>query len=151
MPARKLVEFLAKEHINYELITHPQAFTSQEVAASAHVSGKEMVKTVVLKLDGKLALAVLPACRNIDFSRLRKFSGAQEISMATEAEFKDRFPDCELGAMPPFGNLFDMNVLLDKSLLANSDIAFNAGTHRELIKLGFKDFESAVHPKVVEL
>src|SRR6266481_2490912 len=149
MPVKKLKEFLDREKVKYVSIVHSTAYTAQEVAASAHITGKELAKTVIVELDGKMAMAVLPANRKIVLQDLREVTGSQEVKFASEEQFKQRFPDCETGAMPPFGNLYGMDVYLAESLTDNHQIAFNAGSHTEVIKLSYKDFERLVQPKVV--
>src|SRR6266699_1389857 len=149
MPVKKLKEFLDQERIKYVSIIHSTAYTAQEVAASAHVTGKELAKTVIVELDGKMAMAVLPANRKIVLQDLREVTGSQEVKFVSEEQFKQRFPDCETGAMPPFGNRDGMDVYLAESLTENDQIAFNAGSHTEVIKLSYKDFERLVQPKVV--
>jgi Ala-tRNA(Pro) deacylase len=150
MPVRKLKEFLDREKIKYVSIVHSTAYTAQEVAASAHVTGKELAKTIIVELDGEMAMAVLPAKRKIVVQDLRDITGSDQVKFASEEEFKKRFPDCETGAMPPFGNLYGMEVYMAESLRENDEIAFNAGSHTEVIKMAFKDFERLVHPKVVQ-
>jgi Ala-tRNA(Pro) deacylase len=149
MPVKKLKEFLDKERIKYVSIIHSTAYTAQEVAASAHITGKELAKTVIVLLDGEMAMAVLPANRKIVSPDLREVTGADQVKFASEEEFKQNFPDCETGAMPPFGNLYGMAVYAAASLAENAEIAFNAGSHTEVIKLAYKDFERLVKPKVV--
>ena len=149
MPVKKLKEFLDREKVKYISIVHSTAYTAQEVAASAHITGKELAKTVIVELDGKMAMAVLPANCKIVLQDLREITGSDEVKFASEEEFQKRFPDCETGAMPPFGNLYGMDVYLAESLTQNDDIAFNAGSHTEVIKLAFKDFERLVKPKVM--
>jgi Ala-tRNA(Pro) deacylase len=151
MPVKKLKEFLDANKIKYVSITHSPAYTAQQIAASAHIPGKELAKTVMVKLDGKLAMAVLPASLKIDFDLLRQASGAGKVELATESEFRETFPGCELGAMPPFGNLYDMAVYVAVPLAADEEIAFNAGSHVELIKLAYEDFERLVKPKVADI
>jgi Ala-tRNA(Pro) deacylase len=149
MPAKKLKQFLDKEKIKYVCISHSPAYTAQEVAASAHVPGKELAKTVIIKIDDKMAMAVLPANRKVVVQDLREITGAERVQFATEVEFKNLFPDCETGAMPPFGNLYGMDVYIGPSLAEDEEIAFNAGTHTELIKMSYRDFERVVKPKVL--
>jgi len=149
MPVQKLKEFLDSHNIKYVTISHSRAFTAQETAASAHVPVKELAKTVMVKIDGKMAMAVLPASAKVDFDLLKKATASATIEIANEKEFKDLFPDCEIGAMPPFGNLYGMEVFVAKSLTEDREIAFNAGSHRELVKLTYKDFEKLVKPKVI--
>jgi len=151
MPVTKLKEFLDGNAVKYVSINHSPAYTAQEVAASAHVRGKELAKTVVVTLDGKMAMAVLPASRKISFDLLREASGAEDARLAGEKAFGDMFPGCEVGAMPPFGNLFDMDVYVSKLLAADEEIAFNAGSHTELMRLAYKDFERLVQPKVAKI
>ena len=148
MPSPKLKEFLDSNHVKYVAITHSTAYTAQEIAALAHVRGKELAKTVMVKLDGKMAMAVLPALHKVDFSLLKTATGAKTVELSGEAEFKSLFPDCEAGAMPPFGNLYGMAVFVDESLAEDEEIAFNAGSHSELIRLFYKDFERLVKPAV---
>ena len=150
MPVKKLKEFLDRNGIKYVTISHSAAFTAQEVAASSHVPGKELAKTVMVKIDGTMAMAVLPSLYHVDFHRLKKAIGAKVVELAGEDEFKDRFPDCEPGAMPPFGNLYDMEVYSAEALAENREITFNAGTHTELIKMSYQDFERLVKPKKVK-
>ena len=149
MPVKKLKDFLDTENVKYTTISHSQAFTAQEIAASAHVPGKELAKTVMVKIDGKMAMAVLPAAHRVDFELLKAAAAAHEVNLATEAEFQNMFPECDVGAMPPFGNLYGMEVFVAERLAEDEEIAFNAGSHTELIKLSYKDFERLVRPKTV--
>jgi Ala-tRNA(Pro) deacylase len=150
MPLQKLKDFLDKENVKYVSIKHSSAYTAQEIAASAHIPGKELAKTVVVKINGKMAMAVLPASYKIDIKLLKEITGADNIRLADETEFKDKFPDCEVGAMPPFGNLYNIDVYAAQSLEDDEDIVFNACTHTELIKLAFKDYKRLVNPKIIE-
>jgi Ala-tRNA(Pro) deacylase len=147
MLAHRLREFLESNGVKYLTIPHRQAYTAMEVAESAHVPGREMAKTVIVDVDGRLAMAVLPATRHVNVEHLRRSVGAQHVGIAKEGEFRFDFPDCEVGAMPPFGNLFNMEVLVDPKLAEDEEIAFNAGTHTEVVKMAYKDFERLVHPK----
>jgi Ala-tRNA(Pro) deacylase len=149
MPVKTLKQFLDKEKVKYVSIVHSTAYTAQEVAASAHIPGKELAKTVIVQLDGQTAMAVLPANRKVVLQDLREATGADQVKLVPEEQFKQKFPDCEIGAMPPFGNLYGMEVFAAGSLASNEEIAFNAGSHTEVIKLPYKDFERLVHPKVV--
>jgi Ala-tRNA(Pro) deacylase len=151
MPSRKLKEFLDSQAVKYVKITHSPAYTAQEIAASAHIPGKELAKTIIVFIDGKMAMAVLPASYSIDFDHFRKTIGAKKIELASEGQFKDVFPDCETGAMPPFGNLYGMVVYADQHLTEDKEIAFNAGAHSELFKLSYEDFARLVKPEVVRL
>lgn len=149
MASSKIKEFLDSKKIKYTSVKHSQVYTAQEIAASAHIPGRRLAKTVMVKIDGDMAMAVLPAPYKVDFASLKKGTGAKKVALAAEDEFKDIFPDCEVGAMPPFGNLYDMNVYADESLAEEIEIAFCAGSHSELIKLAYKDFARLVEPKVL--
>ena len=146
---KKLRDYLDSHEIRYVIITHSPVYTAQEIAASAHIPGKELAKTVMVKIDGKMAMAVLPASYRVDFDLLKGAAGASSVRLASEAEFENMFPDCEVGAMPPFGNLYGIDVFVAQSLAEDEEIAFNAGSHNELIKLSYKDFERLVKPKTI--
>lgn len=149
MPVKKLREFLDDNGVKYVAIRHSPAFTAQEIAASAHIPGKQLAKTVMVKIDGEMSLAVLPASDRIDFYRLERTTGARKVELASEEEFRTRFPDCEVGAMPPFGNLYGMETYVAEELAEDEEIAFNAGSHTELIRLSYRDFDRFVHPKTL--
>ena len=149
MPARKLKEFLDANGVKYLSLVHSPAYTAQEVAASAHLTGKHFAKTVIVKIDGDLAMAVLPSNRKVVLQDLRDVTGCDNVRVATEDEFKSVFPDCEVGAMPPFGNLYGLEVFIAPSLEENEEISFNAGTHTEVIMMDCRQFERLVQPKVV--
>lgn len=151
MPMQRIRQYLEQHKIEYTIITHPPAFTAQKVAAAAHVPGREVAKTVIVKADGELAMAVLPADLNLDLEHLRVAVGADAIELASEWEFKDRFPDCEAGAMPPFGNLYGLPVFVADSLTQDEFIAFNACNHREMIRLRYADFAELVKPRVLDI
>jgi Ala-tRNA(Pro) deacylase len=148
MPAKKVTQFLDEHKVKYVAIKHSAAFTAQEIAASAHIPGKELAKTVMVKIDGTMAMAVLPASYRVDFKGLTKLTGAKKVELASEGEFQELFPECEIGAMPPFGNLYDMKVFVANPLPEDEEIAFNAGSHAELIKLHYADFQKLVEPAV---
>lgn len=150
MPVKKLKEFLDSHKVKYVTIRHSLAYTAQEIAATAHIPGKELAKTVIIKIDGKMAMAVLPASYRVDFGMLKQAAGAKRVELASEEEFKNLFPECEIGAMPPFGTLYGMEVYVASSLAEDEEIAFNAGSHSELIKLSYKDFKELVKPKEVK-
>jgi Ala-tRNA(Pro) deacylase len=151
MPAQQLKSFLDNHHVKYNTISHSPEYTAERTAQSAHIPGKELAKTVIVKVDGEFAMAVLPASKHVSLSRLKKATGAENAEIASEAEFERLFPDCELGAMPPFGNLYDMGVYVAEQLSEDDEIAFNAGSHTELVQLAYSDFDKLVHPKVVAL
>src|SRR3989338_9772557 len=151
MPVKRLKEFLDSHNIKYVTISHSRAFTAQETATSAHIPGKELAKTVMVKMNGTMAMAVLPASYKIDFDLLKKVAGVGMVVLASEREFKDMFPECEVGAMPPFGNLYGMDTYASIGLTEQPEIAFNAGSHTELIKLSYGDFERLARPKLAKI
>lgn len=150
MAAEKLKSFLNSRGIKYVTIRHSPAFTAPEIAASSDIPGRIFAKTVVVEIDGELALVVLPANRKIILSDLRDLFADPDVKLAAEDEFMERFPDCELGAMPPFGNLYGLPVYIAQSFVEEREIAFNAGTHHEVIKMSFDDFDRLVHPLVLD-
>ena len=151
MPVNKLKEYLDSHHVKYISISHSPAYSAQTIAAEAHIPGKELAKTVIVRIDDHLAMAVLPASNRVHLSRLKAAASADRVELATESEFEDFFPDCEKGAMPPFGNLYDMDVYVAEQLTEDEEIAFSAGSHSELVKMNYRDFENLVAPKVIEL
>lgn len=151
MPLSRLMEYLDEHSKKYVVIKHSKAYTAQEVAASAHIPGKDMAKSVMVKVDGDLKMVVIPSTHQVSFDQIKKGLGAKKVALATEEEFEDLFPDCELGAMPPFGNLYDMETIVAESLSDDTEIAFNAGTHKEVIKMAYSDFEELVRPKIMEV
>ncbi len=146
MSGSRLRDFLDKEKVKYVTITHSPAFTAQEIAESSHVPGKELAKTVIVKIDGRLAMVVTPATEHVKLHVLEATLGATEVALASESDFENSFPDCETGAMPPFGNLYDMPVFVSQSLREDDHIAFNAGSHSELVRLPYAEFERLVEP-----
>lgn len=148
MPVQRLKEFLDKERVKYVTITHSPAHTAQEIAASAGVAGRELAKTVMVKLDGRMAMAVITAVGHVDLDRLAAFAGARRADLASEAEFKGLFPSCEVGAMPPFGNLYGMPVYMSDRLARDREIAFNAGSATELVRVATQDFVRLAKPLV---
>jgi Ala-tRNA(Pro) deacylase len=150
VPEKELKEFLDENKIKYVTVTHSTAYTAQEVAALTRTKGKDFAKTVMVMLDGTLAMAVVPASYQVAMAQLKEGTHANKVGLASESEFRTRFPGCETGAMPPFGNLFDMAVFIDESLTKDLEISFNAGSHNELIRLSYEDFERLVKPKVLK-
>jgi Ala-tRNA(Pro) deacylase len=150
MPVKTFQKFLDAQDIKYVAINHSAAYTAQEIAASAHIPGKELAKTVIVKVNGEMAMAVLPACHRVDFDLLKEAAAVSKVELASEEEFRDKFSECELGAMPPFGNLYGMDVFVADTLAEDEEIAFNCGSHTELIQMSFKDFEATVKPKIVK-
>ncbi|MGQ1787375.1 MULTISPECIES: aminoacyl-tRNA deacylase [unclassified Saccharicrinis] len=151
MPLSRLESFLRNADVSFNKIVHHKTYTAQRTAADAHISGKEIAKTVIMKLDGQMCMVVLPGDMQIDFNLLKEATGAKEIRLATEIEFKDLFENCEVGAMPPFGNLYDMPVYVAESLSKDVFIAFNAGSHSLLIQMKYADFERLVQPTIMKI
>ena len=149
MAIAKLKEFLDREGVKYTAVSHARAYKIQEVAESAHISARQLAKTVIVKLDGEMAMAVLPADQKVIMQDLCDMTGSERVKFATEAEFEKHFPDCEIGAMPPFGNLYGMEVFVAESLAGTDEIAFNAGSHSEVIRMSYADFDRLVQPKVL--
>jgi Ala-tRNA(Pro) deacylase len=149
MPGTTLVhEFLREAHVPYTVVPHQPAFTAQEEAAATHIPGRDWAKVVVCFVDGAPIQAVVPAPTTVNLNRLLELARGSEIRLADEGELRDLFPDCEPGAMPPFGPMYQQRVFVDISLAAESDIAFNAGTHSEALCMRWADFAAAVRPIV---
>ena len=146
MPVRKVKEFLDAKGVKYITISHSVAYTTPEIAASAHIHGKQMIKIVMIKTDGSMAMAILPSTKMVNADAVKELAKAQKVELAGEQEFKDLFSECEIGAMPPFGNLFGMKVYMDEVLKKEKEISFNAGSHTELIKIAVEDFTRLVNP-----
>ena len=149
MPSQRLKQYLDAQGVKYVSVSHSLAYTAQEIASIAHVPGRDLAKTVMVFLDDKLAMAVVPANRHISLGRLQDITGAKTVRLASESEFRAAFPDCETGAMPPFGNLYDVPVYVDTSV-RHEEIIFNAGTHRELVRMAYADFAKLVKPVIGE-
>lgn len=149
--AQNVAGLLKTSGIAYEILKHPQAFTAQEVAATVHVTGKEIAKTIVVNADGKFVMAVIPAPHKVSLKSLKELLGAKEVRLASEEELTQLFPDCEVGAMPPFGNLYNMPVYISTALKDRKEVIFNACTHTEVIKISYVDFERLVQPKAGEI
>ena len=147
MVLQKLREYLDAQQVKYVILTHSPAHTAQEIAAAAHIPGKEMAKTVMMKVDGEMVMVVLPASMKVDLGRLLDATGASEVELAQEKEFGHLFPGCDLGAMPPFGNLFGLRTLIAEELTEDEEIAFNAGSATELIKVAYEDYARLVRPR----
>lgn len=150
MPVAKLVEYLNRNGVDYRLISHRRAFTAQEIAEQSRITGHELAKTVIVRIDGTLSMAVLPASERVDLDELTLAIGATVAELAEESEFERCFNGCEVGAMPPFGNLFGMKTYVDAELALDERIAFNAGNHEELIQMRYEDFEELERPTMLE-
>lgn len=149
MISTRLKKFLDDNGVGYDVMHHDPAFTAQELAARMHISGYEFIKVVVVKLEGTFALAALPAPLRVNFKMLAEAAGVKKCSLASEEEFQQLFPDCELGAMPPFGNLYNLTTYVDQDVTHNENIVINAGTHAEAIRLRYADFARLARPRVV--
>jgi Ala-tRNA(Pro) deacylase len=144
-----ICRLLDSRHIPYQACTHSRSYTAQGTAQAQHLSGKRLAKVVIVVLENrKLVMAVVPANYRVDLDKLGQILNTGWIRLATEDEFKDAFPGCELGAMPPLGNIYHLDVWVDEEFRSQTDIAFNAGTHSELIQMSFADFEQLVHPQM---
>lgn len=147
MVAKTLDNFLKKNNVKYVTITHSPAYTVQDIAQISHIPGKTLAKSVIVTLGNKMAMVVIPGDKKIDLDALKRTSNEEDVHLASETEFKSKFSDCEVGAMPPFGNLYGMPVYVDTGLSTASEIGFNAGTHSELVKMSYSDFDTLVHPQ----
>ncbi|MCA9393896.1 MAG: YbaK/EbsC family protein [Candidatus Omnitrophica bacterium] len=147
----RLRKLLDGHQIHYQVIHHAQAFTAPEIAETAHESGKEFAKTVVCNVDGVMKMIVLPAHEQVDLRHLAEVFHAGSVVLATETELAAMFPDCEVGAMPPFGEIYGLEVMVDEHLAGNDLISFNAGNHREIIKMRYIDFDRLIKPKPVKV
>ena len=151
MPCMNVKEFLDNQGIDYEIIFHRPSDTAQATASASHIPVAQLAKTVITRVDGEMHMAVVPACRRLDLVMLKRAARAGSVVLAREAEFRDSFPGCEPGAMPPFGNLYGLPVWVDEEVAANPEIVFNAGSHTELVRLAYADFARLVSPKVLAL
>lgn len=148
---KKLKKFLDEAKISYEVFTHPLAYTADEIAARQHMSSKEMAKVVMLLVDGKLVMGVIPGSLKVNLHNTRESLRAGEVRLATEDEFISHFPECEIGAEPPFGNLFGLRMIVDPALAKDEFIYFNAGNHVQTVRMKYLDFAALVKPQVATL
>jgi len=144
----RLKQYLREHNVSFELMTHPEAYTAQEVAAAQHVSGHQLAKVVMVWADGQMTMLVLPASARVDLRKAAELLGVDKVRLATETEFSQRFPDCRVGAMPPFGNLYELPVYVDRALTEHAEIVFRVGTYTETMKIAYADFERLVQPQV---
>lgn len=145
-----LVRYFQDNGVKYEVIHHPPAYTAQQIAAAEHVPGKFLAKVVMVMADGQMTMMVLPASFRVNFTKAAQILGAKEVRLAREDEFADVFPDCEVGAMPPFGNLYGVPVYVDNSLAEDPEFYFLSGTHQESMKVSYTDFHRLVQPVVAD-
>jgi len=148
MRGEKLFNFLKENHIDYSLVTHSPSFTSQITAHRAHIPGKEFAKPVIVKINGKLTMVVVTANQRVNLTLLKNAFNSNDVKIADETDLMDVFSDCELGAMPPFGNLYGMDEIISEELTKDEKIYFNAGTHTQLVKMDLNDFISLVKPRI---
>ena len=148
--SRKLKDYLDRHTVPYEVLIHQEAYRAPEIAHALHAPEKEMAKVVIVTVDGRFVMTVLPANWKVDLHRLRDVFLTSHVRLATEEEFKDLFTDCEVGAMPPFGNLYGLDVYVDRSLIEDEQIVLQAGTHSEAIRMRYADFANLVQPRVAE-
>ena len=146
MPVHRLKDYLDSHHVRYTSITHPPTFTAQKTAQVTHIKGREMAKTIIVRVDGCLCMVVVPADRHVSLSKLKAATGANAVELASEDTFRGLFPECEVGAMPPFGNLYGIPVYEEQELTRDSEISFNAGSHTEVIRMAYEDYERLVEP-----
>lgn len=147
----KLKAFLDKEKVSYEVLQHSTAFTAQEIAGAQHVPGKQAIKSVIVKVDGRFAMVVLPAIHMLDLKKFKEVVKAKDVGLATEGDLSKLFPDYDIGAEPPFGQLYGLEVYADKDLDANLQVIFNAGTHTDTVRIKYSDYLRIVKPKVVAI
>lgn len=146
----RLKKYLREHNVSFETMIHPEAYTAQEVAAAQHVSGHQLAKVVMVWADERMTMLVLPASARVDLRKAAREVGAKKVRLATEAEFSQHFDDCQVGAMPPFGNLYELPVYVDRALSEHDEIVFRVGTYTETMKVAYADFERLVQPQVGE-
>ncbi len=137
---RKLERVLKRHKVDYEVQVHPETFSSCMTAEAEHISGRKLVKAVMVKADGRDVMAIVPSNRTVDLLKLSTVLGTNNVRIATVQEFKDLFPDCEIGAMPPLGNLYGISCYADESIGEEEEVVFNAGNHTETISVSTPDF-----------
>jgi Ala-tRNA(Pro) deacylase len=147
----RLEQYLREQLIEFQMQHHPLAYTAQKVAQSEHVPGRELAKTVIVVTDDRTVMVVVPANQNVEATRLATAFGASWARLAEEKEFESLFPDCEVGAMPPFGNLYGMDVYVDETLTRDEQIVFRAGTHTDTLRIKYTDFARLVKPVLVDV
>ena len=145
---RRIRDYLDSQKAPYEWLPHPQAFTAQEVAHSLHVSGKRLAKTVILNADGRLVMAVLPASHRLIMPELKAALEVRRLEMLPESELAKIFPDCDLGAIPPFGNLYGIEVWVDRPVEESGELVFTAGTHVDAVRMKYSDYAELVKTHV---
>lgn len=149
--SQKIKNYLTKEKVSFEVLEHPLAYTALEIASAQHVPGRKLIKSVIVHVDDKFIMCVLPAIHYLDLDKLKTFLKAKKIELARESEISKIFPEYEVGAEPPFGNLYGLSVVLDKFLEEDEEVTFNAGTHTDMIRLKLKDYVRLVKPLKAEI
>jgi Ala-tRNA(Pro) deacylase len=150
MATKRIRDFISGSKVSFGLINHRCAYTAQEVAETSRIPGRVLAKTVVVVLDGRLAIVAVPATRLVDLDKLRRETGASHVRLAEESEFRDAFEGCQVGTEPPFGNLFGMDTLVDRELVQEEHIAFNAGTHTDVYVVRTPDYIRLVGPRIID-
>jgi len=151
MPVRQLTEFLDSSNVSYTTNNHLPTYTAQDLAQTMHISGHNVAKTIIVNIDNKLVMVVLPACEEINLSALQDALNAKHVEIAKESAFEDCFPLCDTGSMPPFGNLYGMDVIVSSTLAHDEVITFNAGNYTEVVNMSFADYKKIVSPTVLNL
>jgi len=149
--SEKLQKILKDKNIHYELLAHPKAYTAQEVAHSLHKTGKVCAKSVIITVDGKYTMAVVPAPHKVNLSKIKDVLKATEVHLAKEDDLRTLFPDSELGAEPALGNLYNLLVVIAWQLAEKEEIIFNAGTHTDCLKISYLDYEKLTQPVVGDI
>ncbi|MFH0963702.1 MAG: YbaK/EbsC family protein [Planctomycetota bacterium] len=148
---KKIIDYLKHARVPYKVLSHELAYTAQEVAAKSHISGREIAKVVILKVDGELVMAVVPAPRHVDLDKFSEATRGRSVALAHEDEFVSLFPDVDRGAEPPFGKLYGLDLYVDKRLAEDEEIVFNAGTHTDVIRMKYADFVKLADPWVADI
>lgn len=151
MPIERLKALLNQNNVHFEIIPHSNAYTAAAIGAITHIPRKEIAKTVMVRVDGQTSMAVVPGSRHLDLGALKSALGAKSVMLVSEQDFASTFPDCEVGAMPPFGSLYNLPVYADERLSEETEIVFNAGSHRELVRMAYRDFDRLQKPKVLHI
>ncbi|RMF57859.1 MAG: deacylase [Calditrichaeota bacterium] len=149
--SKPIRDYLDSQRVPFETIHHRRDYTAQETAADTHTKGQDFAKTVILWADNQYYMVVVPATRRIDFDKVKQALKAEKVALASEEEITSICPDCEVGAMPPLGPLFNLPVLISHHLTYDHMITFNGGTHEDVIRMTYRDFDELVKPKVLDL
>jgi Ala-tRNA(Pro) deacylase len=148
MVNKQVEEYLSTKSIGYRWVTHQPSYTARETASCAHIPSRQFAKTVVVRLNGKMALTVMSADEKLSLRRLKDTAGVHDVRLVSEAELEQRFPGCERGAMPPLGSLYGLPVFVSTTIAEDDEIAFNAGSHTEIVQLSYRDFQKLERPRI---